>query len=109
MLDIKDTNGEYNVSTWKSKGIYNSGLKPLHDLVSFIKHFGCQVGLQLLNSVLVVKQNNHPTKFVNVFIVYKLDNWPENLLNNFVFKKCLFGATNIVKNSDKSKYFYKCY
>ena len=26
--------------------------------------------------------------------------------NNFKFKNCLFGATNIVKNSDKEKYVY---
>ena len=27
-------------------------------------------------------------------------------LNNFKFKKCLFGATNIVKNSNKAKWVY---
>ena len=38
--------------------------------------------------------------------------WPliwtfeQDLLNNFVLKSCLFGATNIVKNRDKSKYVY---
>ena len=29
ILDIKQANGEYNVSAWKSKEIYNTGLKPL--------------------------------------------------------------------------------
>ena len=40
------------------------------------------------------------TKIANVYIVYDLDNWPRNLTNNLKFKKCLFGATNTVKNSD---------
>ena len=32
-----------------------------------------------------------------------------NPTNNFKFKNCLFGATNIVKNSDKEKYVYTGY
>ena len=31
---------------------------------------------------------------------------PKNLLNNFIFKNYFFGATDIVKNSDKNKYGY---
>ena len=38
--------------------------------------------------------------------MYDLDAWPENPTNNFKFRNCLFGATNIVKNSDKEKYVY---
>ena len=29
-----------------------------------------------------------------------------NPTNNFKFKNCVFGATNIVKKSDKEKYIY---
>ena len=36
--------------------------------------------------------------------MYDLDSWPRNPTNNFKFKSCLFGATNIVKNSDKEKH-----
>ena len=32
-----------------------------------------------------------------------------NRTNNFKFKNCLFGATNIVKNSDKEKYVHSGY
>ena len=49
-------------------------------------------------------KNNYASKVVNVSIVYDLDNCPISLLNNFVFKNCLFGATNIVKNSENSGY-----
>ena len=53
-----------------------------------------------------VEQNNYLTKPVNVYIVYHLNAWPGNSTNNFTFKNCLFGATSIVKNSDKEKYVY---
>ena len=49
------------------------------------------------------------SKIVNVYIVYDLEAWPRNPTNNFKFKNCLFGATNLVKNSDKGKYVYSGY
>ena len=49
------------------------------------------------------------TKIVNVYILYELAAWPRNPTNNFKFKNCLFGATNIIKNSDKEKYVYSGY
>ena len=49
------------------------------------------------------------TKIVNVYIVYDLDASPRNPTNNFKFKNCLFGATNIAKNSDKEKFVYSGY
>ena len=48
-------------------------------------------------------------KIVNVYIVYDLDAWPRNHTNNFKFKNCLFGATSVVKNTDKEKYVYRGY
>ena len=53
-----------------------------------------------------MEQSNCLTKIVNVYIVY---DWLRNPTNNFKFKNCLFGATNIVKNSDKEKYVYSAY
>ena len=49
------------------------------------------------------------TKIVNVYIVYNLAAWPRNPTINFKFKNCSFGATNMVKNSDKEKYLYSGY
>ena len=48
-------------------------------------------------------------KIVNVYIVYDLAAWPRNPTNNFKFKNYLFGASNIVKNSNKEKYVYSWY
>ena len=39
-------------------------------------------------------------------ILYGLGNWPVYMLDNFILKNCFFDATNILKNSDKSKYEY---
>ena len=55
---------------------------------------------------LAVEQNNYLTKCVNIYTGYDLNDWPKNPIKNFKFKNCLFGAGNIVKNSDKEKYLY---
>ena len=59
--------------------------------------------------MLAVEQNNYLTKIVNVYIVYDLDAQSRNPINNFRFKNSLFGATIIVKNSDREKYVYSGY
>ena len=58
---------------------------------------------------LSVEQNNYLNKIGNVYIVYYLDLCPKNPTNNFKFKNYLFGATSIVKNSEKEKYVYGGY
>ena len=58
---------------------------------------------------LALKQNNNLTKIVNACIVYDLDAWPKSPTNKSNFKKCLFGATSVVKNSDKEKWIYSGY
>ena len=40
---------------------------------------------------------------------YDLETWPKIPLKKFPIKNCLFGATNIVKNSDKEKYVHSDY
>ena len=67
------------------------------------------MGIKFDKDPLAVERINYLTKIVNVYIVYDLDAWPRNPNNNFKFKSCLFGATNIVKNSDKEKHIvYIC-
>ena len=38
-----------------------------------------------------------------------MDTCPRSPANSSIFKNCLFGATNIVENSDKEKYVYSGY
>ena len=65
------------------------------------------MGIKFDKDPLAAQQNNYTTKIVNVYIVYDLDAWPRNPTNHLKFKNCLFGAANIVKNSDKEKWIYR--
>ena len=63
-----------------------------------------RTGIKFDEDPLAREQNNYGTKIVKVYIVYRVNAWPRNPTNNFKFKNCLFGATSIVKNSDKEKW-----
>ena len=63
----------------------------------------------LTKSPLIIEQSNYSTKIVNTCIVYDLNDWPKVPLRNFTLKVFLFGATNIMKNSDKEMYLYRGY
>ena len=87
--------------------MYNSKLKPLYTaFLHSIKISGYKMGIKFDKDHLAVEQNNYMTKIINVYTVYDLAAWPGNPTNNFKFKNSLFGATNMVKNSDKEKYIY---
>ena len=74
-----------------------------------IKLSECIIEIKFDKDSLAVEQNNYLTKIVNIYIVYDVDAWPRTRTSNFEFKNCLFGATNIVKNSDKEKHVYRGY
>ena len=94
----------------KSNGLYNSKLKPLYTaFVHSIKLSGYKIEIKFDKDPLAVEQNNYLTKIVNLYIVYELYEWPKSPTSSFKFKNCLFGATNIVKNSDKEIYVYSGY
>ena len=58
------------------------------------------MGIKFDKDHLAVEKSNYLTKMANVYIIFELHDWPKIPLKNFTFKTCLFGATNIVKNSD---------
>ena len=68
-----------------------------------------RIGIKFDKDHLAIEQNNYLTKIVNVYFVYDLDTWPRIPINNLKFKNCLFGATDILKNSDKEKCVYSPY
>ena len=68
-----------------------------------------RIGIKFDKESLAIEQNNYLSKIANVCIVHDLDARPRNLTNNFKFKNCLYGATNIVKNSDKENNVYSGY
>ena len=105
----KDKVNDY-VLSWKSDAVYNSKLKPLcNAFLHSIRLSEYRIGIKFNKDRLAVEQSNCFTKIVNVDIVYDVNPWPRNPPNNFKFKNFLFGATNIVKNSDKEKYIYSGY
>lgn len=81
--------------------MYNSELKPLHDLAPAITYLGLKIVLRVNKSVFPVTQNNYNTKIANAYIVYDVDNWARYVFENFTTKNCLFCATNIVKYCHK--------
>ena len=100
-LDLKIDKGTDYVTGWKSKDLFESNLLLF---LPNVKYFGYKIGIQLKKTPLVVERNNYATKTVKAYIVYDVDNWPKCSLRNFTLKNCFFGATNMVKNSDKEKY-----
>ena len=109
-LELKKDKDTNYVLTWKSNGVYNSKFKPLYTAFLYsIKLSGYKTGIKFDKDPLAIEQSNYLTKIVNAYIVYELNAWSRNPNNNFKFKNCLFGATNILKNSDKEKYVYSGY
>ena len=48
-------------------------------------------------------------KIVNVYIIYNLYYWSKKSSQKLYIENCLFGATNIVKNSDRENYVFNGY
>ena len=87
-----------------------SKLKPLYtDFLHSIKLSEYRIGIKFDKDPLTTEQNNYKTKIVNAYIVLELDTRPNYPLNNFRLNNFLFGATNIVKNSDKNKWVHSGY
>ena len=92
----------------KSKGVFNSKLKPLYTAFLHSKRLSeYRMEIKFEQDSLAVEQNKYLTKIV--YIVYDLDAWSKIPLRNFTLKNCLFGATTIVKTNDKEKYVYSGY
>ena len=71
--------------------------------------FGHGMGIKFDNNSVAVKQNNYLTEVLNLCTVDDLDASPKSRTSSFKLKISLFGATNIVKNSDKEKWVYSGY
>ena len=109
-LELKKDKGTDYVLSWKSKGVYNSKLKPLYTaFLHSIRSSVYRMGIKFDKDLLAVEENSYLTKTVNVYIIYDLDTWPKNPTNNFKFRNCLYGATSVVRNSNKEKWIYSDY
>ena len=109
-LEFKKDKGTDYILSSKSKGAFNSKLNPPRAaFLNSIKLSGYRIGIKFDKDLLVAEESNGLSKVVHVYIVFHLDTCPRNPNNNFKFRNWLFGATNIVKNSDKEKYVYSGY
>ena len=92
------------------KGVCNSKLKSLYTAFLHSTELSeYKMGITFDKNPVAVKQNNYAIKIVKFYIAYDSDAWPRNPTKNFKCKNCLFGATSVVKNSDKEKYMYGGY
>ena len=55
-INVKETNNEYNVYAWKSKGIYSTELKPLHDLAPVIAYYKSKIAFRFNYRILTITQ-----------------------------------------------------
>ena len=107
---IRKGKGTDYVVGWKPERVYNSKLEPLYPaFLHGIKLSEYKVRIKFDKDRLAVEQTNYATKIVNAYIAYDLDTWPNNPLRIFTLKNWLFGATSIVKNSNKEKKMYSGY
>ena len=71
-LELKKDKGTYYVLSWKSKGTYNSKLKPFYTAFLYsINVSGYWMGIKFDKDPLAVEQHNYLTKVVNVYIFFR--------------------------------------
>ena len=100
---LKDKGTDYGIS-WKSKRLCGSTLFPQYThFFHSIKCFGHLIGIKLIYGSFSCRTKKYAAKIINAYIVYELDTWPKNPLENFTLKNFQFGATSILKSSNKSK------
>ena len=109
--------GSKDISEWKSTGIYNyssrSNMNALanskNDLPNLKNDGRMHVHLSGNNfeqNKVIIPNNKNA---INIYCVYKLDPIASNRDTTFTIQNSLFGAMQITKNTDTSKYNYKGY
>ena len=71
-----------------------------------IKRSGYRIGIKFDKVSLAVEKNIYLTKIVNIYIISMIMIYVRKSYQKYKFKNCLFGATNIIKASDKEEYVY---
>ena len=105
------------ISTWKSTGIFNylgnSNMNAAGDSKSVLpelKNDGRMhvylSGNHFQQNKAIIPNNNN---VINIYCVYKIDPIASTRDDTFTVQKSLFGAMEITKNADTSKYNYKRY
>ena len=104
------------ISTWKSTGIFNYlgnfNMNAVGDSKSVLPlkndrrmHVSLSGNHFQQNKVIIPNNNNE----INIYGVYKIDPVASTRDDTFTVQNALFGAMEITKNADTSKYNYKGY
>ena len=105
------------ISSWKSTGIFNylgnSNMNAVVDSKSVLPelkndermHVSLSGNHFQQNKVIIPNNNN----VINIYCVYKIDSIASTRGDTFTVQNALFGAMEITKNADTSKYNYKGY
>ena len=105
------------ISKWKSTGIFlysdDSSMKGIEDTKAKLPelkndgrmHVYLQGNHFQQNNVIIPNNNN----VINIYVVYKLDPISSTRNTDYTIQNALFGAMEITKNTDTSKYKYKGY
>ena len=105
------------ISAWKSTGILNylgnSNINAVRDSKSVLPelkndrrmHVSLS-GNHFQQTKVIIPNNNN---VINIYCVYKIDSIASTRDDTFTVQNALFGAMEITKNADTSKYNYKGY
>ena len=111
------SNKKLKISEWKSAGIFiysnDSSMKGIEDTKTKLPelkndgrmHIYLQ-GNHFQQNDIIIPNNNY---VINIYVVYKLDPISSTRNTDYTFQNALFGAMEITKNNDTSKYKYKGY
>ena len=107
----------YGILRWKSKNIYDPSIKNVLYPVQNIKVLSPNIkndskGLQVFFNVGNYLHQDIiaiPNNVINIYYVYELDPIDFSRNNEFTIQNALFGAVEITKNANTSKYKYKGY
>ena len=106
-----------DISEWKSTGIYNyssrSNVNAFANAKSNLPNLKNDGRMQVYLSGKHFQQNvagiPNNGNVINIYCVYKLDPIASSRDDTFTIQNVLFGAMQITKNTDTSKYNYKGY
>ena len=106
----------YGILEWKPKNIYDPSNKNVLNSVQNIKLISPKIkndgkGLHVFFSGNYFQQDiiAIPNNVINIYCVYELDPIDFSRNNEFTIQNTLFGAIEITKNANTSKYKYKRY
>ena len=104
MLDWKPT----NIYSFSNKNELSS-IQNINNFYPNIKNIGRELYVFFNGNYFVQDIITIPNNVINIYCVYKLDPIDFSRNNEFTIQNALFGAIEITKNANTSKYKYKGY